>query len=109
MNALTERVLLWLAAEDAGASSKAIALTACGMEPYPDYPHDPDDLGRCIRLLRLIPEARVGICRLAARSPVWAALALRWDEVCEVYGRGDSVATYALLWSIINHVEAANG
>jgi hypothetical protein len=79
------RLAAWSASGDTGVSSKAIAAQMTGAENSGwlcwEHPHDPDDLGRCLRLLALFPEWRVRIGEMAARGPGWAGLAARWDEI----------------------------
>lgn len=46
------RLAQWLVSRDTGLSSEAIVARLNGAAVNPrNYPHDPDDLGRCIRLL----------------------------------------------------------
>jgi hypothetical protein len=46
-----------------------------------NHPHDPADLGRCLGLLRTMPEWRKRIPEMKARSRYWRALVRRWDDV----------------------------
>lgn len=76
------------------------------------YPHDPDDLKRCEKLLRMVPELRSRLCEMAGAGPVWGALVGRWgeivvlleDEIPGVYdGRtGRAPHTYELMRSIMD-------
>jgi len=45
------------------------------------YPLDPDDFGRCYRLLLRVPLWRERIGEMAKYGRVWAALAAAWDEL----------------------------
>ena len=45
------------------------------------YPHDPADLGRCLRLLEAVPEWRSRLGEMAECSTVWARLVARWEEM----------------------------
>ena len=82
-----------------------------------NHPHDPDDLGRCLRLMKLVPEIREGFVeRMSALSPEWQALAERWDEIAasmeaEVgidWSKGRSAPrTYGLMRSILRDAECA--
>lgn len=79
---IEQKILEWLAAGDTGISSKALAFEAVGMESrYRDAPHDPSDLGRCLRLIKQIPECRSAVDVLAASQKDWASLAPHWDEL----------------------------
>lgn len=77
------KILQWLGGGDTGLSSKAIALAALGEMPRrPDYPRDGDDFGRCIRLLALCPDAKVGLERLGKDGgPQWQSLVPRWTDI----------------------------
>lgn len=85
-------VQAWLFGDDTGISSKAIVSQICGIPSkdrgWGDHPHDPDDFGRCYRLLRIAPESwrRVRFpVQMPERSPEWAALAGAWDELTTMY------------------------
>lgn len=80
---ITERYQRWKNSEDTGLSSACLGhLMMTGwVAARRDYPHDPDDLGRCLRLLRIIPEWRPRVMEMAVCGPVWAALAARWDDL----------------------------
>ena len=79
----------WLDDGEVGISSKAIALTAARGAAHKgrkyalgDYPHDPDDLRRCVLLLDRIPQARdLAFPVLVQRCPYWAALIPQWDRL----------------------------
>lgn len=77
----------WLASGERGISSEAIVSQLTG-QPVGrrwfggDHPYDPDDFRRCEILLRTYPLARLVFSALMpSRSPVWAALVARWDEI----------------------------
>jgi hypothetical protein len=86
---VTTRALAWVCGRDTGISSKVIwarmMYAKPERDPFGGYPHDPDDFGRCYRLLQLIPEWRPRIGEMAAEGPVWAALASAWDELTALY------------------------
>jgi len=79
------RLISWLTSGDTGVSSKAIAAHMTGGEVDRTWgwghPHDPDDLGRCLRLLALFPEWAPRIGEMAAHGAGWAGLVARWDEI----------------------------
>ena len=86
--AIEQRAMSWIAGDDTGLSSKAIWLHMTGVKPFPrdrrnrwEHPWDPDDLGRCLRLLRLIPEWKDRLPEMTARSKSWARLVPHWDEL----------------------------
>lgn len=80
-----ENVRLWMDMRDTGASSTALAQSflgyGYGREISTAHPHDPSDLGRCLRLIKQIPGVRLAVDRLAVSNSNWARLAPRWDEL----------------------------
>jgi len=81
MSEIQEKVLQWIATGRVGASSKTMAMTACGLPSDKDYPLDPDDLNRCLLMLQAVPEVRDHFDEIAALSPVWERLIERWAEI----------------------------
>lgn len=83
------RRLIWLTGDDTGISSETIvAYLALGYLPSGrrgSHPHDPDDLGRCVRMLERLPELRPRLGEMSALSPAWAALVAHWDELEALY------------------------
>lgn len=84
---MNSKVQQWiLDGRDTGTSSKAIVAF---MEGHPvdngSYPRDPDDLGRCIRLLEIAPEYRTLLKSMRVVSPEWARLVEHWDELEALY------------------------
>lgn len=75
------RVIHWFASKDTGMSSEAIASHMAIGECDGSYPHDPADLGRCLRLLKLFPEWEARIGEMSAYGKVWAAYAARWQDM----------------------------
>lgn len=75
------RALLWLAGRDSGLSSQAIAYHMLGLSSNGNYPLDPSDLGRCLRMLELFPEWKPRISEMASYSKCWAGLCARWDAL----------------------------
>jgi hypothetical protein len=72
----------WAAGRDTGISSLAIMERMTGgMPDWNSWPRDPDDLGRCLRLLARIPGWRTRIGEMAGVSGVWAALTREWDAL----------------------------
>ena len=75
------RALLWLAGRDSGLSSQAIAYHMLGLSSNGNYPLDPSDLGRCLRMLELFPEWKPRISEMASYSKCWAGLCASWDAL----------------------------
>ena len=76
-----QRVIAWLIGDDTGMSSMVICAHMCGVEPTDAYfaPSDPDDLGRCLRLLEKFPDWKPRIHELAKYGPAWEARVNHWD------------------------------
>jgi hypothetical protein len=81
----SEGVMEWLASGDTGISSESLAYEYLGTERKGHFgvghPHDPADLGRCLRLIARIPEVRSCVDRLAAKREGWAKAAKVWDRI----------------------------
>jgi len=81
--------LEWLLGTDTGVSSMTIfsvlseRYQAEAKEKYKraDTPHDPDDFGRCYRLLERFPAWRKRLGEVAAEHPAWARLVEHWDKM----------------------------
>jgi hypothetical protein len=91
-----ERAIRWLRESfDCGISSKTMlrcldrcAFLRAGLDFDLDHagvPQDPDDFGRCSRLLALIPEFRPRLAEVAVALPQWSALVEVWDELEALY------------------------
>ena len=81
-----QRAMGWIVGNDTGASSKAIWAHMMGVGMPTEWgwsgPADPDDFGRCYRLLELMPEWRERMKEMAANcGPEWAAIAPAWNEL----------------------------
>lgn len=81
MSEIQKKVLNWVATGRVGASSKTMAMAACDLPNEGDYPHDPDDLNRCLLLLKAVPEVRDNFEKIAALGVVWKRLVGRWAEI----------------------------
>jgi len=78
----------WLASGDTGVSSATIWSVMTGFPGsygWYDTPHDPDDLGRCVRLLDRFPAWRSRMPEVALRYPRWAPLVEVWGELEALY------------------------
>lgn len=110
---MKQSLLDWLAGHDTGLSSRAIvawleqdATVAAIDSNRFDYPRDPADLGRCIRLLDIEPNYRARITEMAFISPQWARLTVHWAELEALYHEeepsGKAPICYALMRSLID-------
>jgi hypothetical protein len=111
-------VRLWMKGIDTGISSMTLAESFLGLnnnlsyrgKDSIGYPHDPADLGRCLRLIKRVPEVRERVDQLAKENKYWAKLAPRWDELaalmeeeCGISGEkngGNAPKTYQLMREI---------
>ena len=79
----------WLSSDDTGMSSKYMAsvLSDPSRCRENNYPHDPEDFGRCLRLLAAAPELRIKLPRLTDKKhgPVWNTLGQHWSELEQLY------------------------
>ena len=78
----------WIDGPDTGISSKAICRTYLGGHPAANEarpPQDPDDFGRCYRLLKLFPDMQGVLATLAERHPAWSPLVREWEALTELY------------------------
>jgi hypothetical protein len=81
----SKRVMEWLASGDTGVSSESLAFEFMGTKRKGasgiGHPHDPADLGRCLRLIHRVPEVRRCVDSLATEDEGWAKCAAVWDEI----------------------------
>ncbi|HEJ7283080.1 TPA: hypothetical protein SMF87_004532 [Serratia marcescens] len=106
----------WLDSDDIGSSSIFMAFTLATHEqrqrhfrgrgkPSNNYPRDPDDLGRCIRLIDAVPEFGGRIPEMADKGAHWMAVTTNWDRWCTLHARQN----YALLHSEMREAFAKAG
>jgi hypothetical protein len=50
-----------------------------------DIPYDPDDFGRCYRLLKLFPSWRAELPKVADVCPKWKPYVEAWDELTAMF------------------------
>lgn len=87
MSSPHERIVAWYMAGNTGISSESILRAYLGEAPrWPatfSYPSDTGDLARCLQLLQHVPEARIGITRLASHPQAyeWQELDAIWDAL----------------------------
>lgn len=76
-----QRTARWLSSHDTGMSSTAIVCHMVGGHCDGSYPLDVSDLGRCLRLLELIPQWKGRMHEMARYGGAWAGLASHWEEI----------------------------
>lgn len=108
----------WLASDDVGQSSLYMASVLCAEmmsvspsqlrnAPYA-HPHDPDDLGRCIRFLQAVPEARDRLRDMEATSKIWKFYVANWGSLESLYSagtKGESDFALKELYGIMQHFQ----
>lgn len=108
MSTVEDRAAHWLkTGRGRGVSAMAIFAVMTGKRPDDDicYPHDDGDLGRCIGLLRLIPEWRRRLDEMKPLGAEWSALVEHWEEL-EALHKGDCKAVYRRMRDILDPIEA---
>jgi len=72
---------------DTGVSSETLLYAALRIElKLSGYPNDPDDLGRCIRMLDRLPWVRErAFVILSSKNSVWSRLINEWDTLVRMY------------------------
>lgn len=79
----------WLLSNDTGISSKLICsvMTGCSKRTGFDActPSDPDDFGRCYRLLKRFPSWEADLWKVSLHYPKWRRLIDAWPELTTMY------------------------
>lgn len=89
------RVSNWLVGDDTGASSIYLAASLFNLvRPQCDYPHDPDDFGRCLRMLKRCSPSRGIDSMRVGHGPVWRAFAIDWERMENWYAKGRNDLLY---------------
>lgn len=83
---IDQRLARWLASDDTGTSSMNIMLwLAAKVKPAGwasnSPPSDPSDLGRCLRLLAIMPEWEGRISEMAELGGMWPTYVKHWDAL----------------------------
>lgn len=82
-----ERIAIWAVTGDVGASSKAMAQKALGINgPYLYTPSDPSDFNRCFKFLEECISDRMALLdKMAMFNDKWLAIRENWDELERFY------------------------
>lgn len=82
---MANRVIEWMMSRDTGISSKSIVavMTGANLDKCPDLdaPHDPADLGRCLRLLEQFPEWKLRMGEMSKAGRRWEIAVACWHEI----------------------------
>jgi hypothetical protein len=102
----------WFATDDTGVSSLTMAAVMFKAGNYVgtpgrwSHPRDPDDFGRCHRLLEAVPGSRERLHLMKPVSPIWSRLVDQWDTITALYleelPARKAPKCYALIQSITN-------
>jgi hypothetical protein len=91
----------WAGSRDVGVSSATIWSVMTGRPSFYsdnyDAPYDPDDFGRCYRLLKLFPDWRKRMPEVAAKYPIWKGLVREWDRLTEMFENPKGRELYDLI------------
>lgn len=94
-------LVAWLESDDVGLSSRFMAsVLSNGKISTPfnapnHYPRDPDDLGRCIRLIEAVPDFEGLVYLLYGHGHEWDAVAKNWERWKLLYAAGDESELYS--------------
>lgn len=86
-----ENAVWWAENGEHGMSSKAMFnclsknLNICKFGNYENTPSDPDDFGRCYKLLKAVPQWRLRLIELSVLSTGWKNLVENWDVLEKMY------------------------
>lgn len=107
----------WLRGTDTGMSSltlfcalaegDVLAEARSKMRFSPSIPYDPDDFGRCHRLLEAVPEWRGRLHEVAAKHQQWAKLVEAWPELTALYLEELPTGRAPRLYARMNELERA--
>lgn len=81
MSSIEAKVLKWALTGETGASSECMAAHLTGNSCNGNYPHDSGDFGRCVGLLKAVPELRPLFPKMAGVNRYWAALVSEWNRI----------------------------
>lgn len=100
----------WINGRDTGISSATIfhVMTGRGTRYHDcyDVPHDPDDFGRCYRLLQHFPAWKLRLSEVAERFPKWAPMVVQWDEMEHLYLRDLPTGASRELYDLMQKLRA---
>ncbi|MBP9794118.1 MAG: hypothetical protein KBC56_08980 [Flavobacterium sp.] len=111
---VNQKMNFWLANGERGISANTIFQTISGVQALkgnPSHPHDPDDFGRCYKLLQAIPEWRSQMNKLRRLSIAWDNLVENWDKLTEMYEQNkkedwknhEKIGMYDLMQTLIKN------
>jgi hypothetical protein len=109
VNRPTPEQYAWRIGGDTGISSEAIWHVMTGVSEskrwWSSVPHDPEDFGRCYRLLVLFPEWRGRLSEVAERHPTWIPFVAHWGEMERLYLRDLATGKSDELYELMQRLE----
>ena len=84
---MKDEIIEWLCnGKNKGISSEAMAAAFLDKTPedrfgFGNHPSDPSDFNRCLLLLKIAPEAKNHMDKIAALSDTWKKLVDNWDDL----------------------------
>lgn len=71
-----------------------------------DLPRDPQDFGRCYRLLQIMPSWKQRLHEVSAKYPEWKPLIERWDDLTALYEEELPRKTAPKLYALMQELRA---
>jgi len=103
-------IAAWLECDDTGRASRFMAWTLMGAKAgvplaENDHPHDPSDLGRCLRFLEACPGIKDKLLVMGENcGAVWRGLILQWDALEGLYREELPTGTAPKLYAIMQQI-----
>lgn len=96
----------WLRCHDTGLSSEQLAKAYLSKRPLAEpYPWDPDDFGRCYRLMKRYPEILEWFWIAHFNCRVWLAYKQNWSEMTRLYEEELPSGKAPKLWALMQRLE----
>lgn len=93
-----EDVHEWFRGRDTGISSRTIySVFMFRKVDRVDIPYDPDDFGRCYRLLKLSQSWRSRLAEVGTKYPAWKPFVEHWDEMTALFEAKSYSELYELM------------
>lgn len=75
----------WFAEGEVGASSRCMASVVIRVKTDGSYPLDPDDLNRCLKLVKAAPGVKRHFHRIRKLGKEWRAVIDHWGELEKMF------------------------
>ncbi len=97
---LNRRMMSWVIGNDTGLSSQTLWAAIMGIEMHsPSIPRDPDDFGRCYRLLCYcdLETKEKALKDVGERHEIWEPFVKEWKTMTELFEARKGTELHALL------------